>query len=119
MLLALYRETEATMSAAKSALAENRLDDYHIAQVRTIKLLLAIIEGIDPENSPISRNIYTLCVFMFDEVSKETDEGLKSARKVLRTLRESFEGIRDEAFRLEQTGEIAGIETLHATIAVG
>jgi hypothetical protein len=45
-------------------------------------------------------------------LSHPRGEGIENARKVLRTLREGFEGVRAEANELERTGRIPSLGQL-------
>ena len=121
MLLALYHETEIAMQAAQDAHTEGNGTEYAKQHVRTIRLLLAILEGINPEHDEISRNVRDLCVFIIREFSNMSQPSLTSALNVLRTLKQSFEEIREEANRLEQAGHIPKLSTtaLELNIAIG
>ncbi len=120
MLLALYRETEGSLRNGIDALHAEDHVQFTLTQLRTIKLLLAIIDGINPEHDELSRNIYQLCLFIFHQVSRESIDGLQNGLRVLVTLKESFEAIEKESKQLEANGQIPPLEfDLDGTLAVG
>lgn len=120
MLLALYRETEISMRSSVDALQAEDQSAFAVHQVKTIKLLLAIIDGIDEKQDKLSSNVYHLCLFIFDQVSQESITGLENGLRVLITLKESFEAIETEARQLEAEGTIPPLDfDLDGTLAVG
>ena len=120
MLLALYRETENSIRASADALEAEDRSTFATHQVKTIKLLLAIIDGIDDKQDKLSNNVYHLCLFIFNQVSQETLTGLENGLRVLVTLKESFEAIEIEARQLEAEGTIPPLDfDLDGTLAVG
>ncbi|QDT33320.1 hypothetical protein Mal48_25730 [Thalassoglobus polymorphus] len=120
MLLTLYRETELSLRSGIDALRVADQVEFTLTQLRSIKLLLAIIDGIKPEYDDLSRNIYQLCLFIFHQVSRENIEGLQNGLRVLVTLKESFEAIENESRHLEAEGKIPPLDfDLDGTLAVG
>lgn len=111
MLLALYREAESSLRSTINSLHTGDDVQSTCEQVRGIKLLLALIDGIRPETDDVARNIHRLCLFVLDQVSMGTLDSFENGLRVLVTLKESFEAIADEARQLESSGEIPPLPT--------
>jgi flagellin-specific chaperone FliS len=69
-------------------------------------------------NPEMNTNILRLYEFVANELREPRVERIENARKVLRTLREGFEGVRAEANEMERTGKIPSLgqlQMVHAT----
>jgi flagellin-specific chaperone FliS len=111
MLLALYN---AAIDALEQAQLAQQQDDPSAAAsqlVRANKVILGIISGLDLDASPedgVAGNICRLAVFALDRIREGDAE---AALGVLRTLRDGYEGICEEARELERRGAIPPLET--------
>lgn len=120
MLLTLYRETENSIRAGIDSLRLDRRGEFTLTQIRTLKLLLALLDGVKVDRDELSENVHQLLLFVFQQVSREEIEGLENGLRVLITLKESFEAIEDESNRLEAEGTIPQLRyDLDGTLAVG
>lgn len=120
MLISLYREAEVSIKNGVASLKNEDRAEFALSQIRSIKLLLAIIEGIRPDHDKLSRHIHQLCLFIFHQVTREEIDGLQNGLRVLVKLRESFESIEGEANLLEAEGGIPPLNfSLDGTLAVG
>lgn len=120
MLLLLYRETERSLRCGIDALHAADQAGFALSQVRTLRLLLAIIDGVDQHQDSLTGNIYQLCLFIFQQVSRENLDGLENGLRVLITLKEGFEAIEEEARKLEADGEIPPLDfDLDGILTVG
>ena len=120
MLLTLYRETESSIRAGIDSLRLDRRGEFTLTQIRTLKLLLALLDGVKVERDELAGNVHQLLLFVFQQVSREEIEGLENGLRVLITLKESFEAIEDEANQLESEGSIPQVRyDLDGTLAVG
>jgi flagellin-specific chaperone FliS len=85
------------------------------AQLTVMGLASGVNVEVNPENGT---NMLRLYEFVVHELRQPRAEGIANARKVLRTLREGFEAIRDEANELERRGQIPPldhVQLVHAT----
>lgn len=120
MLITLYREAETAVMDNVRLLKEENSAEFVLSQIRSMKLLIAILDGIRPEFDAVSRNIYQLVVFTFQQVSLEKLENQQNARRVLTSLKESFEAIESTANQLEADGAIPKLEhDLNGTLSIG
>ena len=120
MLLTLYRETESSIRAGIDSLSLNNQSEFTLTQIRTLKLLLALLDGVKADSDELSGNVHQLLLFVFQQVTREEIEGLENGLRVLVTLKESFEAIEDEANQLEAEGVIPQLRyDLDGTLAVG
>lgn len=105
MLLAIYDGTLASLDAGIDAL--NRGDQAAFArhQIKTTRLLILLLDGVNPDGSEVARNVRDLCVYCVEQVTTPVVEQWVHARDILATLQEGFAGIREEAIQLEANGE--------------
>ena len=120
MLLALYREAEASLQAGIDAIRLGRSGELTLTQLKSLKLILALIDGVRSDQDELTKNVYNLLLFVLQQVSREDLHGLQNGLRVLVTLRSSFEQVEDEANQLEANGEIPSLTyDLDGTLAVG
>lgn len=119
LLLALYDKALERLDAAELALRGGDRSAATTQLIKTQLILTALASGVQPEADPEnSANVLRLYEYASHELSSPRVEGIVNARKVLRTLREGFEGIRAEANELERSGRLPSTEHLkmvHAT----
>lgn len=119
LLLALYDGALERLDKAEVALRTgNRLTA--VPQLARTQLIVAeLVAGVRLEgNEEAGTSILHLYEFVTHQLRQPRIEGIVNARKVLRTLREGFEGIRAEANELERTGQFPSADRLqmvHAT----
>jgi flagellar secretion chaperone FliS len=114
MLLALY--DGAIERLEKARLATEQKQDA-IAREQTLKAQLIVGElalGLRPVGGESLENFQRLYEFVLYCLNLGTPEKLEAALRVLRILREGFEGIRAEALRLERTGQIPSIDAVRS-----
>ncbi|MCA9155441.1 MAG: hypothetical protein KDA38_11670 [Planctomycetales bacterium] len=115
MLIELYDATIAALEDARDAQRENRESDLYSHLLRGNRLMFGIIAGINRDVSEIGGDIERLCLFV---VSFIRERNLDPAIKVLQTLRDGFEGIREQAIELERQGEVPDLSTDTSLISV-
>jgi flagellar protein FliS len=54
--------------------------------------------------------------FVVHELKTPRLESVRNARKILTTLREGFEGVRDEANRLERSGQLVAADRMQMVL---
>ncbi|TWT39834.1 hypothetical protein KOR42_51360 [Thalassoglobus neptunius] len=120
MLLSLYGAAEDALTSMSTAIEAGETILAAQSQIRTMKLLVCILEGIESEQNEIAAQIQQLCLYMIDEVAQHTLVGAANALKVLRLLHEGFQEIREEAIILESNGTIPKLSPIQeTTLATG
>lgn len=118
-LLALYDKALERLDRAEAALRGRDPAEATSQLVKTQLILTALVSGVRPEvNESQGTNILSLYEYVSNELRRPRVTGIENARKILRTLREGFESVREEANRLERTGQLPTAEQLrivHAT----
>jgi flagellar biosynthetic protein FliS len=118
LLLALYDKAlerldraEASLQAGDAVAATSQLAK---AQLTVMALASGVNVEVNPENGT---NMLRLYEFVVHELRTLNAPGIANARKVLRTLREGFEAIRDEANEMERRGQIPPVDQLQLVLA--
>ncbi len=106
MLLALYQSTLAQLDAGIDALRQDDQSLYAPIQLKAVEHLLLLVDGADAERSEVAGTVRDLCVFCMGQIAEPNLEKWTGARKVLATLCEGFEAIRQEGILLEASGDI-------------
>jgi flagellar protein FliS len=108
LVLALYDKALERLTRAEASLAGG---DAPAAVVQLAKVQLTVGElasGVRVEaNEEMGTNMLRLYEFVANELRTPRAEGIRNARKVLTTLREGFEAVREEANALERSGAVA------------
>ncbi|MCA9176299.1 MAG: flagellar protein FliS [Planctomycetales bacterium] len=102
MLVALYRHTETVLASLREADPAGRA----ALQIKAAKLVLGIRQGLNFEYAELPTNVDRLCDYILNQIWSGNDSNLAACGRILSTLREGFEGIRDQAALMEQNGEI-------------
>ncbi len=107
LLLALYDGALARLGKAEMALTNGDVPvatPYMAkAQVIVSELAAGVRVEVDEE---MGTNMLRLYEFVVNELRTPRLANVRTATKILTTMREGFEGIREEANRLERTGEL-------------
>ncbi|MBX9623755.1 MAG: flagellar protein FliS [Gemmataceae bacterium] len=107
MVLALYDKALDRLDRAAVAL---RAKDTPAAVPELAKVQLIVSElaaGVRPAVSPeTGPNLLRLFEFVADRLRRPDPDRVADARKVLATLRDGFEAVREEANRLEKAGHL-------------
>ncbi|MBX9582086.1 MAG: flagellar protein FliS [Gemmataceae bacterium] len=111
MVLALYDKALDRLDRAAVAL---RAGDVPAARPELAKVQLIVGElaaGVRPDASPeTGANLLRLFEFVADRLRVPAADRVADARKVLATLREGFEAVREDANRLEKAGQVPAAE---------
>ena len=117
MLLSLFdtacdrtEEAAAAMTRADEELARR-------SRARARLVVLGLWSGVDEGGE--GTNLVGLYQFVANALASGTLEQVRGSLEVLRTLREGFRGIRDEAIELERAGVIPPIDAICAIHALG
>lgn len=111
LLLALYDGAIDRLEAALRALAQDQ-DSAAQPLLRRVELIVAgMVAGTNPEGDDSSQNLLRLYDYVIRCLRAAGPRELHSALSVLRTLREGFQGIREEALRLERTGAVPPVNS--------
>jgi flagellar protein FliS len=107
LLLALYDGALGRLTKAEMALTNG---DVPVATPYMAKAQLMVAElaaGVRVEvDEQMGTNMLRLYEYVANELRTPRLANVRNAKKVLTTLREGFEGVREEANRLERSGEL-------------
>lgn len=118
LLLALYDGALERLDKAEAVLKEGNTAAAVPLLSRTQLIVNALAGGVRPGvNDEMTTNILRLYDFVVRELCEPRLEAVASARKVLATLREGFESIRNEANELERAGRLQSAEQLQMVLA--
>ena len=109
MLLSLYQGANEQIELAIQATDSSQLGQAAVHRTRAAALVTAIRSGIDPQHGQLPVSIDQLCEFVQFCLAEGDANKMRSALKVMTELQEGFAGIRDDAVRMEQNGEIPGL----------
>lgn len=119
LLLALYDGALERLDRAEAAIRAGAVSAAIPLLARVQLIVTELAAGVRPEVNPeVARNILHLYEFVAHQLCEPRLDRIASARKILRTLREGFEGVRAEANELERTGQFPSADRLqmvHAT----
>lgn len=107
MLLALYDAIVDSLSSAEEAQTREDESGLTRAVLRSQRLMLGILAGINHDCHDLAGQIERLCHFALDRIGRRD---FVSARRILSILKEAFEGILDQAHDLERTGVTPRLE---------
>ena len=118
LLLALYDGALERLDKAEVALRDGNVSDALPLLTRVQLIVSAMASGVRPDvNEEMATNMLRLYEYVSHELSQPRVEGIVNARKILRTLREGFEAIRDEANDLERSGRLPTADRLQMVLA--
>lgn len=108
LVLALYDKALERLTRAEAALAAG---DAPAAVGQLVKVQMTVAElaaGVRLEANPeAGANLLRLYEYVANELRTPRVEGVRAARKVLTTLREGFDGVREAANALERSGQVS------------
>jgi hypothetical protein len=110
LLVALYAATQRALEECAATLDLGDTTAWEATSLRSRKLLLALLEGIQPEADGSSGNIRRLLVFCHGCLTQPSAEACRDAARIVGTLHSAFATIQDEARLLEQRGEIPPLD---------
>lgn len=117
MLLALYDGALARLEKATQALTNG---DVPVATPYLSKAQIIVSElasGVRVEVEPeTGTNILRLYEYVVNELRTPRLANVRNAVKILTTLREGFESVREEANRLERAGELTSVDRLQMVL---
>ena len=110
MLITLYQRLLQSVDEMQDALEASDDARLNSAQLNASRYIVALLDGIDPNQGEVAVNVQRLCHFALTQISEQSVDGLNAARSVLQPLCDSFCSIRDEAAELEMNGEIPPLD---------
>ncbi len=117
LLLALYDGALARLTKAEMALTNG---DVPVATPYLCKAQLIVTElaaGVRLDvDEQMGTNMLRLYEFVVHELKTPRLESVRNARKILTTLREGFEGVREEANRLEKSGQLVAADRMQMVL---
>ncbi|MCU0704407.1 MAG: flagellar protein FliS [Fimbriiglobus sp.] len=117
LLLALYDGALTRLTKAEMALTNG---DVPVATPYMAKAQLIVAElasGVRPDIAPeMATNVLRLYEYVVNELRTPRLENVRNAKKILTTLREGFEAVREEANRLEKSGELLAAERVQMVL---
>lgn len=109
MLIGLYRKTLDTLTTGVEAMQTQNEELLVSSQITAYQCVLALVEGIDPDQGEVSQNTQRLWMYVAGLLQQNTVENWETAIRILEPLNESFVAIRDEAISLEVCGDIPAL----------
>lgn len=117
VLLATFDGALARLDKAAKALTNGDVPVATPYLVKAQLLVSALASGvridIDEENGT---NMLRLYEFVVNEITTPRLQNVRNAEKILTILREGFEAIKDEAIRLEKSGELVASNRLQMVL---
>lgn len=117
LLLALYDGALTRLGKAEMALTNG---DVPVATPYLCKAQLIVTElaaGVRLDvDEQMGTNMLRLYEFVVHELKTPRLENVRNAKKILTTLREGFEGIREEANRLEKSGQLVAADRMQMVL---
>jgi len=119
LLLALFDGALARLTKAEMALTNG---DVPVATPYMCKAQLIVSEmaaGVRVKvDEEMGTNMLRLYEFVVNELRTPRLANVRNAKKILTALREGFDGIREEANRLERAGELVSVGQMPAVLEV-
>lgn len=119
MLLALYDGAIARLEQAHGALARGDTREAAPLLLRTQRIVVELLGGIDLAYGEVPRNLQRLYLFVLQALAPASPTSIAGALKVLRTLRDGLQEVRSEAVELERSGTIPPVDSSRTLHAVG
>src|SRR5262245_47068070 len=113
MLLALFSGAIERMEAAADALRRNNPFPALSLLAKAQLIVAELASGVNPEAGEVSINLLRLYEFVSHCISTRQPEQLDAAVRVLCSLKQGFDAIRDEAVELERQGAIPAVDVGH------
>ena len=118
LLLALFDKAIERMDRAETLLRAGNTATALPEIAKTQLIINQLAAGVKIDVNPeLNVNILRLYEFATTELSHGNLAGIDNARKIIKTLREGFEGIRAEANEMERTGKILPLNELKMVVA--
>jgi flagellar biosynthetic protein FliS len=117
LLLALYDGALARLGKAEMALTNGDVPvaTPYLSKAQLIVTELAAGVRLDVDEQ-MGTNMLRLYEFVVHQLKTPRLENVRNAAKILTTLREGFEGIRDEANRLERGGQLVAADRMQMVL---
>jgi flagellar biosynthetic protein FliS len=113
MLLALFDGAIERMESAADALRRNNPYPALSVLAKAQLIVAELASGVNPEAGEVSVNLLRLYEFVSYCITTRRPEQLDAGVRVLRTLKQGFDAIRDEAVALERQGAIPALDVGH------
>lgn len=116
-LLALYDGALARLTKAEMALSNGDVPvaTPYLAKAQLIVSELASGVRVDVDEQ-MGTNMLRLYEYVVNELRTPRPANVANAKKILTTLREGFEAIRDEANRLEKSGQLVAADRMQMVL---
>ncbi len=111
MLLSILDAAVEHLDAAARQTAEANAVQAGHHRMKAITMVNLLRSGLDPSHGELPIRLEQLYEFVNHSLVSGQLTGIESSAKVLQEIREGFQGIRDEAVRLEESGEIPSLPT--------
>ncbi len=112
MLILVYNQAVATLNEGAALLAESPSAELGLVQLKAMRTLLAIAEGLNLAKGDLPIQVLRLVVFAIDQVATRSPEAWRSAAQVMDTLRGGFLEIQDQARSDEFEGRIPALDAV-------
>ena len=112
MLILIYDQAVATLNEGARLIEQSKLSELPPVNLKALRILLAIADGLDLEKGDLPAQILRLVVYALDQIKTQSAESWKSAASVMTTLREGFVEIQDVARQDEYEGRIPALDAV-------
>ncbi|HQX49175.1 MAG TPA: hypothetical protein PLY87_07600 [Planctomycetaceae bacterium] len=109
MLLVIYDQAVLALDEGRRLLGENRASELGPVQLRAMRALVAIVDGLDLRQGELPIQIVRLVEFSLDQIRSSSPNAWHSAAEVINTLRSGFQQIQEQARNDEYEGRIPAL----------
>ncbi len=113
MLVLIYDQAVAALTEGAKLLEQNRAAELPPVNLKAMRVLLAIADGLNIDKGDLPVQVLRLVVFAMDQIKTQNAASWRSALSVMETLREGFVEIQDEARKDEYEGRIPSLDAVH------
>jgi flagellin-specific chaperone FliS len=119
LLLSLYDASIQRVQMLVEVMRRKDVAATTTCRTRALMVVMGLAAGVQIEASATSQNLFRLYEFAVHCLQKGDLKDVEATLRILGTLREGFQGIRDEALRLERSGEIPPVDSMLLNVKVG
>lgn len=106
MLIAIYESLEETLQQGIEHSGRSEQPHIPLIRLKAQRLVLALLDGIDPHAEGVTRQISALLLHVLDRLGEPTLTDWQHAAAIIGTLAEGFREIRMAARELESQGKV-------------
>lgn len=112
MLLVVYDQTIMSLEEGVRMLEQNPAADLAPIQLRAMRALLAIVDGLDLKQGELPIQVLRLVEFSLQQIRSQSPDEWRSAVRVMSELRDGFQQIQEVARQDEYAGRIPAMDAV-------